>query len=40
MTLFFAQKQEIIDSGYVKVPGVVPRAMLDAALRAINSSVG
>ena len=40
MTLSFAQKQEIIDSGYVKVPGVVPRAMLDAALRAINSSVG
>ena len=40
MTLSFAQKQEIIDGGYVRVPGVVPRAMLDAALRAINSSVG
>ena len=40
MTLSFAQKQEILDNGYVKVPGVVPRVMLDAALRAINSSVG
>ena len=40
MTLSVAQKQELIDNGYVKVPGIVPRAMLDAALRAINSLVG
>ncbi len=40
MQLTYAQKQEIFEKGYVKIPGVVPRVMVDAALRAINSGVG
>lgn len=40
MQLSHAQKHEILEKGYVKVPGVVPRVMVDAALRAINHSVG
>jgi len=34
------QKQEIVDRGYVKVPGVVPQEKVDAALKAINGSFG
>ena len=40
MELTYAQKEQIYERGYVKVPGVVPRVMVDAALRAINHSVG
>ncbi|MBV9867635.1 MAG: phytanoyl-CoA dioxygenase family protein [Abitibacteriaceae bacterium] len=40
MKLSYAQKQEFIEKGYVKVPGVVPRAMVHEAFRAINHSVG
>ena len=40
MQLTYAQKQEIFKNGFVKVPGVVPQVMVDAALRAINSGVG
>lgn len=34
------QKQEFYERGFIVVPGVVPRIMIDAALRAINNSVG
>ena len=40
MELTYAQKQEIFKNGFVKVPGVVPQVMVDAALRAINNGVG
>lgn len=40
MELTRIQKQEIWEKGYVRIPGVVPRLMVDAALRAINRSVG
>lgn len=38
--LNLAQKQHLFEHGYVVIPGVVPRVMIDAALRAINASVG
>jgi len=40
MELSYAQKQEIYERGFVKVPGVVPRVMVEGAMRAINHSVG
>ena len=40
MELTHLQKREIYENGYVHLPGVVPRVMVDAALRAINHSVG
>ncbi len=40
MELSRAQKEAFIQQGYMRVPGVVPRVMVDAALRAINYSVG
>jgi hypothetical protein len=40
MELTHIQKLALFERGYVKVPGVVPRLMVDAALRAINHSVG
>ncbi len=40
MQLSYAQKQAILEQGYVHVRGVVPRIMVNAALRAINSSLG
>ena len=40
MQLAHAQKREIYEKGYVRVPNVVPRVMVDAALRAINHSLG
>ncbi len=40
MELTHFQKQAFYRDGYVVVPGVVPRVMVDAALRAINHSIG
>lgn len=40
MLLTPQQKQQIVDDGFVVLPAVVPRALLDDALRAINASVG
>lgn len=40
MELTRPQNQQILEKGYVRVPGVVPPLMVDAALRAINHSVG
>ena len=35
-----AQRDSLRDRGYVVLPGVVPKARQDAALRAINASLG
>src|SRR5512142_908850 len=40
MQLSHAQKRLFYEQGFVQVPGVVPRIMVDQALRAINHSVG
>ncbi len=40
MQLSYWQKRELFEQGYVRIPGVVPRVMVDAALRAINHSLG
>ena len=40
MELTHAQKLQLLHDGWVKVPGVVPRIMVDRALRAINNSMG
>jgi hypothetical protein len=40
MKLSLEQKRALLEEGYVRVPGVVPRIMVDAALRSINHSVG
>jgi hypothetical protein len=40
MELTYGQKKEILDRGFVKIPGVVPQAMIGKTLQAINHSVG
>ena len=40
MELTQAQKQSLYDNGFVKLPGIVPKEIVHAALRAINSSLG
>jgi hypothetical protein len=40
MQLSFVQKRQFFEQGFLLIPGVVPRVMVDAALRAINHSVG
>ena len=40
MELTLAQKQALYQHGYVEVPGAVPRAAVERALRAINASLG
>jgi hypothetical protein len=40
MQLTYAQKQALYEKGYVKVPGVIPKVMVNAALQAINHSLG
>lgn len=40
MQLSHEQKKQFLEQGYVKIPGVVPRVMIDKALQAINHSVG
>jgi hypothetical protein len=40
MQLTYAQKKHFFDHGYVVVPGVVPRVMVDEAVKAINHSLG
>ena len=36
MNLSQAQTQQLHDQGYVVIPGVIPREMVDAALKAID----
>ncbi len=40
MELTQAQKQSLFEDGFVKLPGIIPRPLVDAALRAINASLG
>lgn len=40
MKLTHLQKQSILDDGYVHIPGVIPQAMINRALHAINHSIG
>ena len=40
MELNHRQKNRLFEDGYVHVPSVVPRILVDTALRAINHSVG
>lgn len=40
MKLTYVQKQSMLQDGYIKVPGVIPRVMVDDAMRHINHSVG
>lgn len=40
MELSTEQKRRFAEDGYVYLPGVVPRNLVDAALRAINASLG
>lgn len=40
MALTEEQKRQFYEDGYVRLEGAVPRATVDAALRAINASLG
>lgn len=40
MQLTKAQKRQFFEQGFLHIPGVVPDVMVDAALRAINHSLG
>ena len=40
MELTYFEKREFYEQGYLLVPGVVPKARVDAALRVINHSLG
>lgn len=40
MELTTEQKRTFFEQGYLKLPGIVPRELVDAALRAINASLG
>lgn len=40
MKLSFQQKEEIYTRGYTKVANVIPKIMIDEALKTINKSVG
>ncbi len=40
MQLTILQKRRFFEQGFLHIPGVVPRVMVDAALRAINHSLG
>ncbi len=38
--LTLAQKRHFFEEGYVKIPGVVPKVLINEALRAVNHSIG
>jgi hypothetical protein len=40
MVLSVSQKKALYEDGFVQLPGVVPRELVDAALLAINASLG
>jgi hypothetical protein len=40
MRFTYEQKRSFLENGYVKIPGAVPKVMVDKALQAINHSVG
>ncbi|MEZ4863174.1 MAG: hypothetical protein R3C14_17775 [Caldilineaceae bacterium] len=35
-----AQKRQFVEEGYLKIPGVVPQFLVEAARRAVNHSIG
>jgi hypothetical protein len=35
-----AQKRQFVEEGYLKIPNVAPKIMIDNALRAVNHSIG
>lgn len=35
-----AQKRQFVEQGYLKISGVVPKVMIDAARRVVNHSIG
>lgn len=35
-----AQKREFVEQGFLKIPGAVPKVLIDAARRAVNHSIG
>ena len=35
-----AQKRQFVEEGFIKIPGVVPKVLVDAARRAVNHSIG
>jgi hypothetical protein len=40
MELTYAQKHSLYENGFVKLPGIVPKPLVDDALRHINASLG
>lgn len=38
--LTLSQKRQFHDDGYLIIPGVVPKVLIDAALKAVNHSIG
>lgn len=40
MQLEFRQKQQLLEEGYVVIPGAVSKYLVDRALKAINHSIG
>ena len=40
MELTAEQKHALYQDGFVMLPGAVPRELVDAALRAVNASLG
>jgi len=40
MQLSYAQKKRFHDDGFLRIPGAVPRPMIDRLVRAINHSLG
>ncbi len=40
MMLTRAQKRQFVEEGYLKIPGVVPKVLVDAARQAVNHSIG
>ena len=34
------QKREFVEQGYLKIPGVVPQVMIEAARRKVYHSIG
>lgn len=40
MNLSHSQKQQLVDQGFVVVPGVIPPIMIEQALKMINHSLG
>ena len=40
MTITDAQKRQFAEEGYLKIPGAVPKSMIETSLRAVNYSIG